>query len=83
MILCHKCSGVLASTKEENINDLLGCQCISGYVRGFEEEVNREEAITTQIERQDSWIELCISQGGNQQVRIGRLEEFKKLLLAL
>jgi DNA-directed RNA polymerase subunit M/transcription elongation factor TFIIS len=47
MILCHKCSGVLAGNKTE-IAGLSGCGCISGWIRGFEPSVSREEAIAAQ-----------------------------------
>lgn len=48
MILCHKCSGVLAGEAQE-IKGLNGCGCISSYYHGFEPAVTRKEAITIQI----------------------------------
>jgi len=48
MILCHKCSGVLAGDTTETAG-LLDCGCISGWVRGWETPVTREQAITIQI----------------------------------
>ena len=80
MILCHKCSGLLAASTNESIEGLLGCQCISGYVRGFESEHTRKQAIACQIEQQWRWINLYERQGRNQSVdsllaKIIRLEE--------
>lgn len=49
MILCHKCSGVLANADSENTKGLRGCGCISGWVRGFEPEVDRDTAVRRQI----------------------------------
>lgn len=49
MILCHKCSGILASACNENTSGLFGCGCISGWVRGFEPNRTREQAIETQF----------------------------------
>jgi hypothetical protein len=72
MILCHKCSGILASADNENTTGLLGCGCISGYVRGFEPYVTRQTALAAQINQQQQrillyqrqsreqcWIDLC------------------------
>jgi hypothetical protein len=80
IILCHKCSGVLASEGSED-HGLLGCGCISGYVRGFEIPVDRAGAIERQIAAQckrietytrqklePEWIRLC-------QKQITRLEK--------
>ena len=61
IILCHKCSGVLAGNDEAQ-RGLYGCGCISGYVRGFEPLLSREEAIEKQIQAQLGWIELFKSQ---------------------
>ena len=58
MILCHKCSGVLAACQDEDESGLLGCCCISGYVRGFEPIVSRSEAIQIQIKQQHHNIAL-------------------------
>lgn len=80
MILCHKCSGVLAYEKTEFTTGLLGCQCISGYVRGFEPKVFRSEAIQRQIKRQYDWIELYTQQGRSTaeiQVIWDRIERLK------
>lgn len=49
MILCHKCSGILGATKDENTEGLNGCGCISGWVRGFESNLTRPEAIMEQM----------------------------------
>lgn len=49
MILCHKCSGVLAGDTKET-EGLSGCGCISGWVRGFEPSLNREQAIAEQTQ---------------------------------
>ena len=62
MILCHKCSGVLANEGADT-SGLMGCGCISGYVRGFEVPVDRAQAIAQQIKRQDELIALYQRQG--------------------
>ena len=67
MILCHKCSGVLASDAAEDISGLLGCSCISGYVRGFESELSRKDALVKQIKAQNIWLALYQQQGRAQR----------------
>ena len=62
MKLCHKCAGLLANDETENISGLLECECISGYVRGFEPELTRPEAIKAQIEQQEEWKLLYMRQ---------------------
>ena len=47
MILCHKCSGILASRGEDGTG-LYGCGCMSGWVRGFEPDLSRRDAIAAQ-----------------------------------
>lgn len=73
MILCHKCKGVLA-VGEENDKGLLGCSCISGYVRGFEPYLTREQAIAEQIQAQRQWIDLYTRQG-RTETEIQRVRE--------
>lgn len=63
LILCHKCSGVLAHTEDDKDHGLNGCQCMSGYVRGFEPSVSRELAATVQAKRELEWMALYVSQG--------------------
>ena len=62
MILCHKCSGVLACAKDED-GKLNSCRCISGYVRGFEPNLTLDEAATQQAMREIEWLALWVSQG--------------------
>lgn len=66
MILCHKCGGLLATEDVEDTTGLLDCQCISGYVRGFEPALNRTEAIAAQIKAQEGWLALYERQGRSQ-----------------
>ena len=66
MILCHKDSGLLANDPDENIQGILGCGCISGWVRGFEPNLNREQAIRQQIEQCFNWIHLYTQQDRTQ-----------------
>lgn len=52
MYICHKCAGVLKyDAKTESTVDLSGCTCISGYYRGFEPLLTREDVIKAQIEQ--------------------------------
>ena len=74
MILCHKCSGLLASGDDEDVSGLLGCQYMSGYVRGFEVPVDRSQAILKQIAQQEQWIALYRRQEREPQW-IERIEE--------
>jgi hypothetical protein len=62
MILCHKDAGLLAARKDENVEGLLSCGCMSGWVRGFEPDLTREQAVAVQIKMQDSWIALYTTQ---------------------
>lgn len=48
MILCHKCSGLLAAGKDENKEGLYSCLCISSYVRDWQIPITREKAIIEQ-----------------------------------
>jgi hypothetical protein len=66
MILCHKCSGVLAYADKMEIEGLLDCSCMSGYVRGFEPTVNRAQAIEAQQIHCNFRIELYRTQGRKQ-----------------
>lgn len=63
MILCHKDAGLLAARDDENTAGLLGCGCISGWVRGFEPDLTRAQALEVQIKRQQERIDLYIAQG--------------------
>lgn len=82
MILCHKCSGILANSGKDS-SGLFGCACISGYVRGFEKVLNREQAINAQI-RASRWrIDLIAKQGGTEEAKapyIKRLANLQALL---
>jgi hypothetical protein len=78
MILCHKCSGVLAN-EGADASGLMGCGCISGYVRGFETPLTRGQAIAQQIKRQDEWIALYQRQG-RSATEIGYVQELKAQL---
>lgn len=82
MLLCHKCSGVLSKSEHEDTSGLHGCECISGWVRGFEPNLTREEAIAEQIKACDQWIELFQHQGRSQDW-IDEQEQRKQQLLAL
>lgn len=66
MILCHKCAGLLACDDKENVAGLRPCRCISGYVRGFEKEVTRLQAIEKQIRAAEQWIALYERQTVNR-----------------
>ncbi len=83
MILCHKCAGVLAVEEPKDAEGLLSCQCMSGYVRGFEEDQTRTEAIHSQIKQQDAWINLFTQQGRSEaeieKVRVKLLNLVKLL----
>jgi hypothetical protein len=63
MFLCHKCSGLLANRESENVTGLRGCSCVSGYYRGFEADLTREQAIGEQVKAAQSRIELYERQG--------------------
>lgn len=63
VLLCHKCSGVLANTDKDTNHGLNGCKCISGYVRGFQRAMSIEEAASAQVQREIEWIALYVSQG--------------------
>lgn len=70
MILCHKCSGLLSGEKDTG---LYGCQCISGYIRGFEPEVSLEQAAIEQVKREIEWFALYVSQGRPESWKSDRL----------
>lgn len=63
MILCHKDAGLLAARADEDTTGLLGCECISGWVRGFEPDLTRAEAIRKQIAHAEESIRLYMQQG--------------------
>ena len=65
-MLCHKCSGVLAGDTKET-EGLSGCGCISGWVRGFEPSLNREQAIAAQKREQERKLRLN-SQAVNYEI---------------
>lgn len=58
MVLCHKCSGTF-----HIVAGLNGCQCISGYPRGFEREHTLESAASVQVKQELEWLSLYLSQG--------------------
>ena len=58
MILCHKCSGTF-----DNVPGLNFCQCMSGYPRGFEKEVDMAMAKEIQFKRELDWLQLMLDQG--------------------
>lgn len=65
-ILCHKCGGVLSHTEDtpaEHREQLGGCVCISGWVRGFEPHLDFPAAVTAQIQAAESRIKLYADQG--------------------
>ena len=82
IILCHKCAGVLVCEPGQD-KDLLGCQCISGWVRGFESVLDRAEAIAAQIKANEQRLATYIRQGRSAswldrvQVVINRLVELQ------
>ena len=78
MVLCHKCAGVLAGDREET-KGLMGCGCISGYVRGFEPWLTRPQAIQAQIKQCDSWVELFRGQGRPESMIEQVIEQRRKL----
>lgn len=80
MILCHKCAGLLAYNDNENIQGLRSCECISGYVRGFEPFLNREEAIWKQACTQEMRANLYRTQQRQPQQIEARLAERDRLL---
>lgn len=60
--MCHKCCGILASGNEDT-SGLYGCGCISGYVRGFEPNLNRSQAVGCQYVATEQRIKLYEGQG--------------------
>ena len=80
MILCHKCTGLLAYGESENIAGLRGCSCISGWVRGFEPYLNREQAIDAQINRTQERIAMYAQQGRSAQYLDPENKKLKELL---
>lgn len=71
VILCHKDSGVLVAG-EESMSGLFYCGCISGWVRGFEPIVTREEAIEIQRKELESRLAHYRWQG-RSETEIARL----------
>ena len=67
MYLCHKCAGVLAYEDAKDIEGLLDCSCISGYYRGFEKFLTRDQAIEAQIEAAKQLLALYERQGRGAQ----------------
>lgn len=58
MILCHKCSGLLAYDKKADTTGLLHCGCISSYVRGLVSVMDRKAVLQAQIDAQTAVIAL-------------------------
>jgi hypothetical protein len=79
MFLCHKCSGLLANRESENVTGLRGCSCVSGYYRGFEADLTREQAIGEQVKAAQSRIELYERQGRAGQLLAYEQEWLKKI----
>lgn len=63
MILCHKCCGILAKGDNEDTSGLYRCGCMSGYVRGFEPNLNRSQAVGCQYVATEQRIKLYEEQG--------------------
>ena len=83
MILCHKCSGVLNPSLDGDGNGLYGCGCISGWIRGFEPILTREQAIAAQVNACDERIALYIRQGReawNVEQETSRRDKLAKLV---
>jgi hypothetical protein len=80
MFLCHKCSGLLVHGKSEDISGLRGCSCMSGYFRGFEPDLTREQAIDAQIEGTVKRIELYEQQGRSKQYIDPEMEKLDQLV---
>jgi len=70
IMLCHKCDGILDGDAH---NTLYGCECISGWVRDWQEPISLKQAIQQQIagteqrlqmyrdqKRADDWIQSAI-----------------------
>ena len=79
MRLCHKCSGVLASGDGEDMSGLSECGCISGWLRGIEPDLTREEAIAAQIRTERRNLALWIEQGRGQDWIKRSEDEIKRL----
>lgn len=82
VILCHKCSGLLHADTREEGSELVHCGCISGYVRGFEPHLTREEAINSQIDSVRKRIDVFVHQGRTVEVLWlkERLHQLEKLV---
>lgn len=57
MILCHKCDGTFTI-----VSGLYTCSCMSGYPRGFENELTMEQALAKQASAKVKWLALYRSQ---------------------
>jgi hypothetical protein len=72
MYLCHKCSGLLHSSKNEDSSGLFGCACgvnYTGRLLGTEENLTRSGAIQVQIKQLHTWMDdYCIHGVGPQQL---------------
>ena len=81
MILCHKCSGILAMNHNEDTSGMMECGCISGWVRGWEPHLDRIAAIREQITACENRERLYAEQGrpgfNNMEERAN---ELRKLL---
>lgn len=70
IILCHKCAGPL-SGEDHEIRGLGYCCCISGWIRGFEKSLTREEAIRQQIKHYEdtaAWMGRRNAPGDSERV---------------
>ncbi len=88
VILCHKCSGLLTTTEDPIGKQLNVCQCLSGYVRGFETPQTIPQAIQVQYAAELRWLNLKETQGqglcnwnniGNIEHNVERLTNCVKL----
>jgi hypothetical protein len=62
VILCHKCSGLLTPGPKP----LYPCECISGYIRGFEKSLDEGQAKAEQIRAAEASLRLYRGQGRDE-----------------
>ena len=79
MYLCHKCAGLLLNEESEDVAGLRGCGCISGYYRGFEKNLTREQGIEQQVVTIKERIKLYERQGRAGQLLAYEQEWLKKI----
>ena len=67
MILCHKCHGVLRHYPlREKIDGLYPCDCLAGWVRDWQIDIDRSEATRLQIRETQEYIEFFARQGRSE-----------------